>query len=180
MPKKTREPEDGQTRFADLVTGVRPLRTDRVHVRGPKPRPVPMQKRRDEALVMRELLSDDFDPEVAQPGDSLLYHRPGIQHRVIRQLRRGQYRIEAELDLHGLSAHAARAELSRFLHDVKRAGIRCVRIIHGKGNRSSNRGPVLKPRVNHWLRQRGEVLAFSSAVPADGGTGALYVLLKRR
>ena len=179
MSKNPREPKDGQTRFADLVPDVRPLRTDRVHVRGPKPRPVPFQKLRDEARVMGELLSDDFDPEVAQPGDSLLYHRPGVQHRVIRQLRRGQFRIEAELDLHGLGAHAARAELSSFLHDAKREGLRCVRIIHGKGNRSSNRGPVLKPRVNHWLRQRGEVLAFSSAVPTDGGTGALYVLLKR-
>jgi DNA-nicking Smr family endonuclease len=107
------------------------------------------------------------------------YARPGLQRTVMRRLRRGDYRIGAELDLHGMTADAARGELARFLREAIGRELRCVRIIHGKGLGSEGRGPVLKPRVARWLRQRDDVLAYCSARPADGGTGALYVLLRR-
>jgi len=87
--------------------------------------------------------------------------------------------VEAQLDLHGLTAAQARAALATFLRDCRIHGLRCVRIIHGKGRGSHNRQPVLKGKVNHWLRQRDEVLAFCTARPVDGGGGAVYTLLKR-
>ncbi|MGH8503098.1 MAG: Smr/MutS family protein, partial [Gammaproteobacteria bacterium] len=115
-----------------------------------------------------------------QPGDALQYCRPGVRKTVMRKLKKGQYRVGAELDLHGLSARSAQAALTGFIQDARAADTRCVRIIHGKGRRSSNRGPVIKPLAGAWLRRREDVLAFCSARPVDGGTGALYVLLKAR
>ncbi|MGH9466509.1 MAG: Smr/MutS family protein, partial [Terriglobales bacterium] len=116
-------------------------------------------------------------PDRSEPltGDGLFYAKAGVQERVLRKLRRGHYSIGAELDLHGLRSEAARLALAEFLHAVRGNRVRCVRIIHGKGYRSGPRGPVLKQKLNGWLRQRAEVLAFRSARPADGGTGAVYV-----
>ena len=99
---------------------------------------------------------------------------------MLRKLRRGQFQIGPALDLHGMTVATAREALTRFLHAARREGRSCVRIIHGKGNGSRHRGPVLKLKINHWLRQRDEVLAFCSARPVDGGTGAIYVLLRRQ
>jgi DNA-nicking Smr family endonuclease len=124
------------------------------------------------------MLSDALDPAELETGEELLYCRPGMQHNVMRKLRRGQYSVEAELDLHGMRVAEARQVLSDFLRHSLDSGIKTIRIIHGKGNGSLNKQPVLKGKVNHWLRQRVEVLAFCSARPVDGGTGAIYVLLK--
>jgi len=110
--------------------------------------------------------------------DELLFSRSGLQHKVLRKLRRGQYAIGAELDLHGCTVVEARNLLVAFLNSCRHEQIRCVRIIHGKGNRSLQRQPILKGKVNYWLQQRDEVLAFCSARPVDGGAGAIYVLLK--
>ena len=101
-----------------------------------------------------------------------------MQKKVFRKLKRGQYSIEAELDLHGLTKVEAEEQLNMFISEIRDQGIRCVRIIHGKGYGSTNKGPVIKPLVNRWLQQRSEILAFCSARPADGGTGAVYVLVK--
>lgn len=163
--------------FREAVKDVRPLRADRREPGGRRPAPVPRQREQDDAQVLRDMLSDAVDPAELETGEELLFARPGLQHGVLRKLRRGQFSIEAELDLHGLTAAEAREALAGFLN--ARPG-RCVRIIHGKGNSSAGRLPVLKGKVNHWLRQRQEVLAFCSARPVDGGTGALYVLLGRK
>lgn len=111
-------------------------------------------------------------------GDPLTFQRAGVQHQVMRRLRRGLIPIEDELDLHGLTQSVARDHLAQFLNHSRDAGRRCVRIIHGKGYRSGARGPILKIAVDLWLRRHGDVMAFTSARPIDGGTGAVYVLLR--
>ncbi len=119
-------------------------------------------------------------PGVATPGaaDPLSFRRPGVRDQTLRQLRRGRYPVEDELDLHGLSQSSARDELAEFIAASRGAGLRCVRVVHGKGYRSGARGPVLKVAVNTWLRRHVDVLAFTSARVIDGGTGAVYVLLR--
>lgn len=112
-------------------------------------------------------------------GDTLFFARPGLQQRIIRKLRRGQFSIGAELDMHGMIVREARNALTPFLINCRSRGIRCLRIIHGKGLSSRDGKPVLKMQLDHWLRQRLEVVAFCSARRNDGGTGAVYVLLKR-
>jgi DNA-nicking Smr family endonuclease len=111
-------------------------------------------------------------------GDALSYQRAGVRTQVVRRLRRGLIPIEDELDLHGLSQTAARYQLAEFLTYSRSAGRRCVRIVHGKGYRSGARGPVLKAAVDLWLRRHLDVMAFTSARTIDGGTGAVYVLLR--
>jgi DNA-nicking Smr family endonuclease len=111
-------------------------------------------------------------------ADALSFQRPGVRTQVLRRLRRGLYPIEDELDLHGLNQAAARDSLAEFITLNRDAGRRCVRIIHGKGYRSGARGPILKIAVNSWLRRHSDVLAFTSARAIDGGTGAVYVLLR--
>ena len=118
-------------------------------------------------------------PEQAITGDNALaFQRGGVRTQVMRRLRRGLLPIEAELDLHGLTQSAARSLLAEFIVHSRDAGCRCVRIIHGKGYRSGARGPVLKTAVNSWLRRHLDVIAFVAARAIDGGTGALYVLLR--
>jgi DNA-nicking Smr family endonuclease len=143
--------------------------------RPPPPRAV--HREADDLAVMAELLAT-ADPDDFECGDTLLHRTDGVQDAVIRRLRRGQYRVERVLDLHGLNRHRARVEVVAFLAGCQRDDLRCVRIIHGKGNGSPNTGPVLKAHVDSWLRKRRDVLAFCSARPADGGTGAIYVLLR--
>jgi DNA-nicking Smr family endonuclease len=133
----------------------------------------------EQQRIMRDMLSDAFDPAEIETGEELLFSRKGLQHGLIRKLRRGQFTVQAELDLHGLTVAEARQALAEFLADVRAAGARCVRIIHGKGYGSRHKQPVLKNKLNGWLQQRDEVLAFCSARQVDGGTGAVYVLLKR-
>lgn len=116
--------------------------------------------------------------EILTGGEALSFQRAGVRAQVMRRLRRGLYPIDDELDLHGLSQSAARNELADFIARSRDRGCRCVRIIHGKGYRSGARGPVLKTAVNHWLRLHLDVLAFVSARAIDGGTGAIYVLLR--
>jgi DNA-nicking Smr family endonuclease len=116
--------------------------------------------------------------EAAAGGASLSFHRAGVRVQVMRRLRRGLYPTEDELDLHGLTQTAARDSLADFIARSRDSGRRCVRIIHGKGYRSGARGPVLKTAVDLWLRRHTDVMAFTSARAIDGGTGAVYVLLR--
>jgi DNA-nicking Smr family endonuclease len=151
-----------------------------VAVPAPRPRPpaVARQRERDEAAVMLEAISDEFDAQsLLDTDESLSYRRTGIGAEVVRKLRRGVWAIQAQLDLHGLRREEAREQLNRFVHDARRAGLRCVRVIHGKGNGSPGREPVLKRKVQTWLVQKKEVIAFTQARASDGGNGALLVLL---
>jgi len=181
MKKKDNPPfEDDLALFRESMQDVVPLQSVNQAIHNtPKPSAVPFKTIEDEQQVLLDMFSDEYDPTEIQPGDILSYLRPGVQHRVFNKLRRGEYRLAAELDLHGLNARQAREYLAEFLLSVYPLQGECVRVIHGKGNRSDYRGAVLKTKVNHWLRQHDRVLAFHSARPVDGGTGAVYVLLKR-
>jgi len=163
--------------FREAVRGVKPLGKRASAPELPKARPRARFTRADRAAVLRESL----DPQGADPllaaGDELVFRRPGVQVAVVRRLRRGEYRVEREIDLHGLTVAEAKAVLRQFLVRALEERVRCVRIIHGKGLRSGHRGPVLKATVSSSLRHTGAVLAFVSARPVDGGTGAVYVLL---
>lgn len=171
--------EDERQLFRQSVGEVERLAHDYYEHAAPSLSPRPRFTRADEQQVLHDALSDWFDPAEWNHGEILQFCRDGLPHTVLRKLRRGQFAQHAELDLHGLGVEAAREALVKFLHRARRQHMSCVRIIHGKGNRSQHRGPVLKYKVNHWLRQREEVLAFCSARTIDGGSGALYVLLRR-
>lgn len=172
--------DDEHDLFRKTVGKIKPVKQDKIHPHRKGRKPVPDQTLRDRREVMQSLLSDDYEPvEDIETGDELFHARPGLQHAVIRKLRRGQYAIEAELDLHGATVPQAREAVDSFLKNARDRDKRVVRIIHGKGRSSEGKMPVLKGKVNSWLRQKGEVLAFCSARPNDGGTGAVYVLLKR-
>ena len=144
----------------------------------PRPEAIPRQRLLDEAAVMTEALSDEFDVEtLLETDDELSFRRRGIGIEVVRKLRRGVWSIQAQLDLHGLRRDAAREALGQFLREAGRTGCRCVRVVHGKGLGSPGREPVLKGKVKSWLVQKNEVLAFTQARASQGGAGALIVLL---
>ena len=132
--------------------------------------------------VLRESLhgSNDGPDALEQLGEEVSYRRACLPERTFRRLRRGRYRIEDETDLHGLTVAQARSQLRAFIAEATARGLGCVRVIHGKGLRSGPRGPVLKTGVQRWLARWDEVLAFVSARARDGGSGAVYVLLRRR
>lgn len=148
------------------------------HGRTPPPA-LPLQTRRDEQAVLSEAISDEFDPEVLLDTDeSLFYCRPGISHEVVRKLRRGHWIVQAQLDLHGMRRDEAREALAEFIRESVKGGLRCVRVIHGKGLGSLGKEPVLKGKVRAWLVQKAEVIAFCQARSHDGGAGAVLVLLQ--
>lgn len=171
--------KDDARLFRDYVAGARPVVQDRAPPHRARRAATPEQSQRDARAVMETLLSHEYEPADVETGEELLYARPGVQHGALRKLRRGQYAIEAELDLHGYTVAQAREALDGFLRRSRAMGKRCVRVVHGKGRSSEGRVPVLKGKVNAWLRRTDQVLAFCSAIPRDGGTGAVYVLLKR-
>lgn len=165
--------------FRQAMGDIRPLRdSNRRHQRPAPPAPRPRSLENDEAEIMQNLLDHEIDPDSFATGDELEYRRPGVQDSVIRRLRRGQYSRQAELDLHGNTVREARAELAAFLIACQQHNWRCVRIIHGKGLRSGPGGPVIKGKLANWLRHRDEVLAYCSARANEGGSGAIYVLLR--
>lgn len=184
MTKKRRIGAEELSLFRASVEGVTPLAQQHVIPYVPPAPPPRLRRREEETPALNDDMFSDGHPlhplEELEGVDELLFSRGGLQHNVLRKLRRGQYRCDAELDLHGLRVEEARRALSHFLLGALREKRQCVRIIHGKGHSSQQSQPVLKGKVNHWLRQRDEVLAFCSARPADGGTGALYVLLRRK
>ena len=166
--------------FARAVGPVQAL-PDRKHARLPKvpAEPVARQFHQDEAAALRDSLSDGFDvTTLLDTDESLSFRRPGIGPDVTRKLREGHWSIQKHIDLHGLRTDEAREALGRFIREAHQLGLRCVRVVHGKGLGSPGRTPVLKGRVQRWLVQKKEVLAFVQARPAEGGAGALVVLLK--
>ncbi|VVE44167.1 DNA mismatch repair protein MutS [Pandoraea morbifera] len=169
--------------FRDSIGDIAPLAArgavDRVEHPRQRPEPVARQTQEDEAAVLFESLSDEFDPEaLLDTDDRLSYRRPGISQDTVLKLQRGEWVVQAQIDLHGMRRDEAREALSAFLHDAVKRGLRCVRVIHGKGLGSVNREPVLKDKVRGWLAQKNEVLAWAQAQGRDGGGGALVVLLQ--
>jgi len=142
------------------------------------PWPVPRQNRAGKSPLPTDALSDHIPQELAGTEEEFFFQRPGVAPLTMKRLRRGYWAIQAELDLHGMTSDEARACLIGFLDECKELGLRCVRVIHGKGLSSRNREPVLKLKTASWLMQRDEVLAFCQARPTDGGSGAAIVLLK--
>lgn len=181
-PRKTEVHPDEAALFRSSVTGVTPLRARaRAEVLQPPPPPIPAQRLRDDREALRDSLSDEVPWDAgAETGEELYYARDGIGAPTLRKLRRGHWVIQDELDLHGMVVAEAREMVGQFLNRATRRGLRCVRIIHGKGLRSRNREPVLKRKVGGWLMQREAVLAFCQARLADGGSGAVVVLLQGR
>ena len=177
-----------QSLFATAVGAVVPLKKSATpalaQARPPalaqaRPPALARQRQRDEAAALAESISDAFDFEsLLETDDALSFRRRGIGIDVVRKLRRGVWVLQDEIDLHGLRSDAARERVADFVRDSARAGLRCIRVVHGKGLGSPGREPVLKAKVKSWLVQRSEVLAFAHARPADGGHGALIVLLK--
>ncbi len=165
--------------FVRAAGVVQPLPQKR-HVQLRKALPVPqvMQYQHDKKAVLSEAISDEFDVGTLLDVDELLsFRRPGIGPDVTRKLRAGEWSIQRQIDLHGLRRDEAREHLSFFIREAHQQGIRCVRVVHGKGLGSPGKAPILKSRVHSWLVQKQEVLAFVQAKPADGGGGALLVLL---
>ena len=165
--------------FALTVGPVSPLRVQRrALLERARALPVARQRELDEQAVMHEAISDEFDVEsLLDTDEALSYRRTGMGLDVIRQLRRGRWSLQGQLDLHGLRSDEARVALGQFLREAHKVGWRCVRVVHGKGLGSPGKVPVLKNKVQRWLVQKNEVLAFVQARPADGGAGALIVLL---
>jgi DNA-nicking Smr family endonuclease len=163
--------------FRAAVRDVRPLGQPKRALEREKRRARAASRRADEAAVLAESLRFDALDLDVESGDELSFRREGVSESVLRRLRRGEYAVRDEIDLHGLTQDEARAALAAFLAEAALHGHRCLRVIHGKGLGSGHRGPVLKSAVNRWLRRHGAVRAFCSARRNDGGTGALYVLL---
>ena len=187
MAARDDEAEDDAELFRRAMRDVLPLRRS-ARVPEPRRRPAPRARfaRAEHAQVLRESLGVEPTPlgslgsdlyEV-QPGDELLFRRAGVPETILRRLRRGLYRVDYEIDLHGLTVAEASVRLTASVREARQLHLRCLRVIHGKGLRSGSRGPVLKNTVNAQLRRMDAVLAFASARPRAGGTGATLVLLR--
>ena len=174
--------EEERQSFLAEVADVRPLGLDnRYEAVKNKPSPKPRNNQHyseSEQPANNNVLSDPVDLRDAAVEEVLFFARAGIQQKAQKKLRRGELPIEEELDLHGYTVNEAKTAIQDFLYECKRQHIRYIRIIHGKGYRSEQKIPVLKTHIAYWLPQINDVLAFSSALPKDGGTGALYVILK--
>ena len=178
--QERREREREANLFRTTVGEVAPLRTAaRVSTPLPRPQPIAHQRLADDEAALQESLSDEFSIDtLLEIDEDLSFVRGGIGPDVLRKLRGGGWVTQDQLDLHGLRTDQARQALSQFVRDSMKRGMRCVRIIHGKGVGSLGKKPVLKNKVRNWLVQKDEVLAFCQARAADGGSGALMVLLK--
>ncbi|HEX7952621.1 MAG TPA: Smr/MutS family protein [Burkholderiales bacterium] len=189
MPKRPVDTEppaatdaDEEALLRDALKGVAPLReSGRASLHRRRPAPVALQSLREEEQVLHDSLSDQLPVEVGlETGEELVFLRNGLSNQILKKLRRGFWATQDQLDLHGLRTDEARVLLVDFLNDALKHGLRCVRIVHGKGLRSKNAEPVLKGKVGNWLGQRDEVLAFVQARPEDGGGSAVMVLLKAK
>lgn len=177
-PKNTINPED-QAAFREAMRGIKPLVTPAKAELKPRNQPeirkCKIKPAEDESYEIFPFSDYEKLPPVSSE-DILEFSRPGIQHKMLRKLRQGQYNANAILDLHGKTSEEARESLSHFLQACQRKGLRYVMIIHGKSRGTGK--PILKNKLNHWLRQTEQVLAFHSATQRDGSSGALYVLLR--
>lgn len=162
--------------FQQAMTDVTPIRQDKVSLK-PKPGPIKKRPPASHQEPIADALSDDFIPEC---GQFLEFMRPGIQKSLVKQMRNGKLPVEDHIDLHGLTRDKARNYLLSFIQQAQQQGYKIVCIVHGKGYHSDDGRPVLKAMVNKWLQNIPQVLAFTTAQPRDGGTGAVYALIKKQ
>jgi DNA-nicking Smr family endonuclease len=170
--------DEGQL-FRRAMADARPMRTDTVEPPRRRVRPVARFSRLDERQALRESLEADPHAMEIANGSALWYRHPSVNLKTMRRLARGGVSVQACVDLHGMNSDEAREALSRFIEQSMVRGYTCIRVVHGKGLGSGHKGPVLKRKVDQWLRRWEPVLAFVSARQADGGTGAAYVLLRK-
>ena len=178
---KNKNAKDDNDLFQQMMSDVKPLPSKKSadnRLPPEKPRPSPKSRPSAQQKPLTGYIAREHVPDV-RPEEALFFARSGLQHRLLRQLKRGDLRPEAQLDLHGQTVAEAGTQLSHFLDDVQATGLRCICVVHGKGHRSAEGRPVLKTQINQWLRDTPAVLAFCSAQPKDGGMGAVYVLLRR-
>ena len=180
MSKSSKSGTSDSELFRRSIGTVRKLSHDRVQHTPRRPPPRPRMIAEEELPFATPGFSEGQQQDPVSAEDTLFFARPGLQQRLLKRLRRGQLPVEAELDMHGMTIPVAENELVRFLSLCQDQHIRCARIIHGKGFGSGSGSPVLKNRLNHWLRQHHEVLAFTSTPRDAGGAGAVYVLLRTR
>lgn len=166
--------------FREGVGEIEQIEQDKIQPVATQPKPIPRFRQQRLDMEYQDTFSEQYEPHTVGSEETLNFRRSGIQQRLFSRLRNGQLQIEAELDLHGMTISVAHEALAKFLHDCQHYKIRCARVIHGKGWGSKQRQPVLKSKLNGWLQQTDDVLAFCSAPIEDGGTGAVYVLLKRQ
>jgi len=178
VTKKIISDEDRQL-FRHSVGDIHPLTSDKVLLK-PLNKPKPIPKFRDAAEDLSAFASTASDLDIVGLEDSLSYAKPGLSRSILKKLRQGYFGLHAELDLHGLTSLEAQRQLLQFLQACVQRKYHCVHIVHGKGYRSLDNQPILKNNINHWLRLHKDVLAFCSAPPKDGGTGAVLVLLKAK
>ena len=166
--------------FKRAIGAVQPLAHEPRVTLSPEPaKPLALQQKLDHDNVLRESLSDDFDVStLLDTDDELSYRSHGIGTDVTQKLRKGHWSLQGQIDLHGLRSDEAREALGQFIRDASKRGWRCIRVVHGKGLGSPGKTPVLKSKVQRWLVQKTEVLAFVQAKGSEGGAGALVVLLK--
>ena len=175
--------EEDRALFRKAMQGVRRLQIEpRQGSVRPRRKPRAHFARAERLAVLHESLAAAASPlePVEESGDALLFRRAGVSETLFHKLRRGQYRVDAEIDLHGLTAASVEPALRSFLSEALHHRARVVRVIHGKGLRSGHRGPVLKLVASNFLCRVGAVLAFASAREVDGGSGAILVLLTER
>jgi DNA-nicking Smr family endonuclease len=176
-------PDEDEALFAEAVAGVVPLAQTR---RAPSPvwrEPVPLSEREREVIRELDALVSGKAPFDLRFSDEFMSGCvPGLDPRVLRRLRKGEFTPQADLDLHGSDAATARVLVEEFVVGAHARGLRCLRIVHGRGNRSPNGEAVLRPSLPRWLARgpaRRIVLGYTSAPATDGGTGATYVLLRK-
>ena len=171
--------EDDKALFRDAVGDVKSVANDKAPDSAAKPTARVSSARQDDRSVMETLLSELSEADLLETGEHLSYTAPGVQKAVLRKLKSGKYAVQAEIDLHGMTLAIAKDELGAFLSECQQRRLLCVCVIHGKGRKQADKAPRMKPAVNQWLQNNKRVLAFCSARANDGGTGAVYVLLKR-
>ncbi len=170
------EPDDDAELFRQQMQDVAPLTPDnRVRLKTPARhvRKQPAVEPAGDENRFTDTVIEQNVPEI------LAFSRSGVQQNTLKKLRQGKLPIDDRIDLHGMTAEQARSYLLQFLAECRQSQARVVVIVHGKGYRSRNNIPVIKALLNRWLRESPEVLAFHSAKPGDGGSGALYVLLAK-
>lgn len=167
------------------VDGAMPLEDRALRIR-PDKQPIAVPPQLDPELEaydeLRALVTGEVPFDVADSDEFIEGHARGLDPRVVRKLRRGDFAVQGHLDLHGLLKDEARIELEAFLVRARQQGVRCVLVVHGRGLHSKDQVPVLKDALKRWMttaRFAQHVLAFCTARPHDGGAGAVYVLLKR-